>query len=341
MLTTLVAYKLLSPGDTPSQAVKRLVAILRHHPRFEEDFAQSIPKGLNEDGEARWLLCRAAVWPDQVRTAKPNKPLYPPLPAQQGSYNRSPWHFIDTPLVILAYGSSDDQAKALEEKARTNLNLSTEVPADEKDVKNILQAIGFNRERFVHGNPAEQAVALCWLLHTLGDIHQPLHACVAFSVRTLDPEHHHQGDGGGNGIRLADKKSLHGIWDAAPDDSPDPVYDKDESFDQRYDRAYARALKQIGPLLADADLIAKGKTAADEKDPKQWARESFELAKEKVYVPEIRKRIIAADQDDKKPARGVFVYLPDGYVDRAHEIGKLRVVQAGYRTAEFLKSVLQ
>jgi hypothetical protein len=341
MLTMLIAYKQLSPGDSPSQAVKRLVAILKHHPRFQEDFARSMPKGLNEDGEARWLLCRASDWSDQVHMCKRNKPLYPPLPAQQGSYNRSAWHFIDTPLVILAYGTSDDQAKALEKKARAHLNLSTEVPADEKDVKNILQAIGFNRERFAKGNPAEKAVALCWLLHALGDIHQPLHALVAFSVRALEPEHHHQGDGGGNAIRLADKGSLHAIWDAAPDDSPDPVYDKNEPFDQRYDRAYARALKQIEPLLADAALNAQGKRAADEKDPKQWARESFELAKEKVYVAEIRKRIIAADQDEKKPARGVFVQLPDGYRDSAHEIGKLRVVQGGYRTAEFLKSMLR
>ncbi len=236
MLTTLVAYKLLSPGNSPSQAVKRLVAILKHHPRYEEDFASSMPKGLDEDGEARWLLCRASDWPDQVRTAKPNKALYPPLPARQGSYNRSNWHFIDTPLLILADGTSDDQARALAEKARTRLNLSTEVPADEKpddekNVKNILQAIPFNRERFAHGKPAEQAVALCWLLHLLGDIHQPLHVCSAFSVRALEPEHHHQGDGGGNAIILADKRNLHAVWDAAPDDSPDPVYDKNEAFD--------------------------------------------------------------------------------------------------------------
>ena len=36
---------------------------------------------------------------------------------------------------------------------------------------------------------------------------------------------------------------------------------------------------------------------------------------------------------------GVFVRLPDDYLDRAHEIGKLRVVQGGYRTAEFLKGL--
>ena len=65
----------------------------------------------------------------------------------------------------------------------------------------------------------------------------------------------------------------------------------------------------------------------------------FRLAKEKVYVAEIRKRIITADHRDNTSSRGMFVKLRDGYRDRAQEIGKLRVVQADYRTAEFLKSL--
>jgi hypothetical protein len=253
--------------------------------------------------------------------------------------NRSPASFRLGKNGRVTNFRSDDEVKALEKKARTHLNLSTEVPGDEKDVKNILQAIPFNRARFAHGNPAEQAVASCWLLHLLGDIHQPLHVSAAFSVRALEPEQHHQGDGGGNAIILADKRSLHAVWDAAPDDSPDPVYDKNEAFDKRYDRAYARALKQIEPLLADADLAAQGKQAAGEKDPKQWTRESFELAKEKVYDANVREKIIANDRDLLHSYHGVFVRLPDDYRDRAHEIGKPRVVQSGYRTAAFFNGL--
>ena len=37
-----------------------------------------MPKGLSEDGQARWLLCRASVWPDQVRNDRDNPPSYPP-----------------------------------------------------------------------------------------------------------------------------------------------------------------------------------------------------------------------------------------------------------------------
>ncbi len=74
-----------------------------------------------------------------------------------------------------------------------------------------------------------------------------------------------------------------------------------------------------------------------EKDPKQWARESLELAKETVYGARIRDKIIANDRDQLHSYRGVFVRLSDDYRDRVHEIGKLRVIQGGYRTAEFLK----
>lgn len=339
MLTTLVAYKQLSPGDTPSAAVQKLVAILKHHPRFQEDFAASLPKGLTADGEARWLLCRASVWPDQIRMDRENEPSYPPQPAKQGSYHRGIWHYIDTPLLIVAEGTGAEQIKALEEKARALQHLSTDVPAEEKDVTNALQAIAFNRQRFAHGQPAEQAVALCWLLHVLGDIHQPLHASCGFSSVALNPVAYPAGDKGGNAIQLGEHRNLHALWDAAPDAAPDAGHDPGEPFDERYQRAYSRALKQIDPLLADAGLNAQGKLAAREKDPKQWVRESFELAKDKVYVAEIRKQILAADQDPKRPEGAVQVQLPDGYRDRAHEIGKLRVVQGGYRTAEFLKGM--
>ncbi len=159
MLTVLVAYKQLSPGDTPSPAVKRLVAILKQHPRYQEDFAAAMPKGLSETDEARWLLCRAAVWPDQIRNDRDNPPTFPPQPDKQGSYGRGIWHYIDTPLLIVPEGTSAERVKAREEKARQGQDLATDVPSDESQVKNALQAIAFNRQRFARGKPEEQAVA--------------------------------------------------------------------------------------------------------------------------------------------------------------------------------------
>jgi hypothetical protein len=339
-LTLLVAYKQLSPGDAPSESIQKLVAILKHHPRFQEDISRSMPKGLSADGEARWLLCRAADWPDQIRGDRDNPPAYPPQPAKRGSYHRGIWHYIDTPLMIVAPGTDADLVKALEGKARAAQYLAADPPDAEADVKNALQAIAFNRQRLAHGRPEEKAVALCWLLHVIADLHQPLHATAAFSLRVLEPAAHPHGDEGGNAIHLEDKRNLHALWDAAPDASPDATYDPAEPFDQRYDRAYIRALKQFDRLLADGDLAAKGRLASAEKDPKQWARESYELARDKVYTGEIREQILAADRAAADSQSELSVKLPAGYRAQAHEIGKLRVVQGGYRTAVFLQGLL-
>ena len=339
MLTVLVAYKQLSPGGTPSEAIKRLVAILKHHPRFQEDFAASMPKGLSEDAEARWLLCRASVWPDQIRGDRDSPPSYPPDPTKQGSYNRGNWHYIDTPLVIVPKGTSADEAKDLEAKGRALQELGAECPKDEAKVKNVLQAIAFNREKFIHGKPDEQAVALCWLLHLIADLHQPLHAVTAFSPHLLDPAAHANGDQGGNAIHFTEGGNLHALWDAAPDAAPDRSFDPDEPFDRRYDRAYARAEKQFNSLISDAELLAQGKKAAGELDPVRWARESYDLAGSDVYTAEIRERILAATQSPEQPANGVTIELPDGYRAKAHALGKRRVAEGGYRTAAFLAEI--
>ena len=65
------------------------------------------------------------------------------------------------------------------------------------------------------GTPVEdKALHLSWILHQLGDIHQPLHAVARFS-RVL-PE----GDRGGNGVHLPNPRrqrdwsnNLHAYWD--------------------------------------------------------------------------------------------------------------------------------
>jgi hypothetical protein len=336
ILTVLVAYKQLSPGNTPSETVKRLVAILKHHPRFQEDFAAAMPKGLTEDGEARWLLCRASVWPDQIRTDRDNPPSFPAEQGKQGSFHRGNWHYIDTPLCILPKGAGAEQAKELEAKGRALQPLGTDCPTDEAKVKNVIQAIAFNHQRLAHGTPGEQAVALCWLLHLLGDIHQPLHAVTAFSPHLLNPASQPNGDKGGNGIRLATGGNLHALWDAAPDATPDASFDPDEPFEHRYQRAYDRAVKQGDEILASKDLLAQGKKAAGELDPAHWARESFDLASSDVYTAEVREKILAADQAPEQSDEGVAIQVSDSYRAKAHAIGKRRVVEGGCRMAAFL-----
>jgi hypothetical protein len=331
IMTALVAYKQLSPGDAPSTAVKKLVSILKHHPRFQEDFASAMPNGLSEADAARWLFCRAAVWPDKVREDSTNPASFPPNPQREGSYSREQWHFIDTPLLILSSEASAEQARDLEATARAGLNLSADAPAAESSVGNVLQAIAFNRKILDRGKPSEQAVALCWLLHTMGDIHQPLHAASAYSTRVFQPGKNPGGDLGGNLVKLAGGGTLHSLWDAAAEDEQ-VVSDPTKSFNERYELSYSRAEKLAAQLLADGKYRSKGELAGREKDVRQWAHESFDLDKEKVYTAEVRNAILNA--------RSVrfSVRLPHGYRAQAHEIAELRVVQAGFRMAEFFRT---
>ena len=53
-----------------------------------------------------------------------------------------------------------------------------------------------------------KAVAYCWLMHLVGDIHQPLHFTALFSQDRFP-----QGDRGGNDIPLTQGRNLHALWD--------------------------------------------------------------------------------------------------------------------------------
>jgi hypothetical protein len=63
---------------------------------------------------------------------------------------------------------------------------------------NILTALTDNEKVAKTGADADKAVAVCWLMHLVGDIHQPLHA-----VSYYDDDHP-KGDRGGKLLRARD-----------------------------------------------------------------------------------------------------------------------------------------
>ena len=100
---------------------------------------------------------------------------------------------------------------------------------------------------------------LVWLLHLVGDVHQPLHATARFSQEAP------QGDRGGNDIRLCDEdeceKNLHSFWDQAA--------------------GIGTRIKEIMEAADDLDEPAAEKLEIS--DPQKWIEESFEIAKASVY----------------------------------------------------------
>src|SRR5262249_7972913 len=139
-----------------------------------------------------------------------------------------------------------------------------------------------------NASAGEKAIALCWLMHLVGDAHQPLHAVSLFTIE------YPQGDRGGNRIFIRARPGggilkLHELWDGLILGSG------------RFTDAKNEATKlRLRPDLAREKLI-------ELSDPsfERWTQESFELAKHAAYLD--GKSIGSPTRDDATPA------VPDGY----------------------------
>lgn len=150
---------------------------------------------------------------------------------------------------------------------------------------------------------AERLLALKYLLHFVGDMHQPLH----------DADNH---DKGGNCVLVSlggpRQVNLHSYWDTT-------------------------ALQGLGDdPQAIAEMLARritpeSKAAWEKGDPAAWALEGFDLAQTVVY------RIGAKPGcgSDQSP-----VSLPPGYDEKAREIVTIQLEKAGVRLASVLNHAL-
>ncbi|HEY3898038.1 MAG TPA: S1/P1 nuclease [Chthoniobacter sp.] len=98
----------------------------------------------------------------------------------------------------------------------------------------------------------DRAWALTWVLHLVGDLHQPLHCCSKASPR--NPK---KSDEGGNLFKYEDSE-LHSFWDALPKKQYDA--DQDE---------YVSSLVSIAKTLPQ--------TQTDDLDLTHWVNEAHDL----------------------------------------------------------------
>jgi S1/P1 Nuclease len=207
-----------------------------------------------------------------------------------------PLHFIDKPF-------SDD---------------GTPLPTDLPEPDNIVKALEDNVNILKTSTDKNaQAQALRFIIHFVGDIHQPLH-----SATRVDSDHP-EGDRGGNLVKIkipgANGKlkttNLHSYWDGGitkfpptgPNFAPPP-------------------LSQIAPAVALA-LAGNPDTDPNLKldEPENfngWADESFELAKQVVY---------SGITNNGKPSAA--------YNKKALKTARKRVAWGGYRLAALLNSI--
>lgn len=313
MQIALLAYDQL---DAPTQ--RRLVELLRKHPRFQADFVRNMPAELTSDAQrARWIFAFAATWPDVARE----------LP----EYHHGTWHWVNYPLSLeggklsncrearKAFPASVQRVHALlaERAAKDPAGRPAPPapPADDPAKDSLLDALPRMRAKLhdAKAPPAERALALSWVLHLVADAHQPLHAVALFTPRVFAT-----GDRGGNEISAGERGSLHVLWDG--------VLGGDEPF--------ASVEQKIAQLKADGVLVRAGEHARTDLTPARWLEEDCELARSFVYVPAVLGAVqrFEAEGREGKPE----VSLPTTYVDTATATARERAMQAAGRLAAWL-----
>ena len=172
-LTAIIAWQQLSEN-----AQQKIATVLASHPDYERWQKRA------KSDQVSAIFAEASTWPDDIR----NDPRFhdesgtaPPIPGLPDNGRHKNWHYVDL--------ASDGSIKAglLDQKIE-EFSKSLRSTASERQI----------------------SYALPWLLHLVGDIHQPLHVG-------------RHGDEGGNEVDIENPfnprlpiSSLHTYWDDLP-----------------------------------------------------------------------------------------------------------------------------
>lgn len=162
-------------------------------------------------------------------------------------------------------------------------------------------------------DPAQRAIALCWLFHVTGDMHQPLHAGHRMDGRF--PLTDYAGTKGWvRRIANAAPETLHHFWDTAADRAEEDVAGAE---------AIAAAVEANPPAVEEegADLVAAYRS---------WVKESERAAADTAY-PDIM------EAEARRPEKAGL--LSQDYVARARSLAERRIGQAGERLGDLLAAV--
>lgn len=279
---------------------KAISNLLKQHPHYNLLLATNVPPGVDTN---EWVFLRASVWPDMVR---PSRSPGREKPDDITKYHRSQWHYINIPYVLPADAGRISAA-------------SFTIPTT-----NILWALtnALTVLNDPHTEPPDKAVSLCWLLHLVGDLHQPLHAA------TLLSDAFPQGDQGGNLLAIADTSqtpmNLHSFWDQClgTGDSYEFIASLADNI------AYA---SQYDPRKLPEYKL--------NKTIRKWADESFVAAKTFAYSEgELKFVEWRAYNSGQIPAADV-PRLKASYLLNANDVSRCRVSLAGRRLVDLLNGI--
>jgi hypothetical protein len=235
---------------------------------------------------------QAARWADDIRS-------------NDRAQNRPRWHYINFPF------KPDGQPASVQTREPEPVNILTALAENDGVMKNV------------SNDPERRAIALAWLFHLVGDIHQPLHTSQLFTVD------YSQGDRGGNEIcvrvtQAGQPMDLHRFWDGVITSSQNLTRLRNEATALRNRQEFQRS--QLTELA--------------KRDFESWAKESFEIAPKIAYLNGGQIGIPKGGNKDCSMAAAAPV-LPVGYVVSASRIADRRMILAGYRLADLLIRLTQ
>jgi hypothetical protein len=281
----MVVAKLAWDKLTPAQR-QAAITILKSHPHYAEFLAADRPDNFDEDV---WVFVRAATWPDWIKSHHRESHLSFPK-----------WHYINIPYV--------PEGSSLKE---------SDFPAASP---NVVEQISVAGKKVKEGSATDKAIYLCWLLHLVGDIHQPLHCAEMFSERF--PE----GDRGGNLLLIrighSRPRPLHPIWDGLLGTSTS--WSSIQGTVVEVGQAEQANQAQINTELHSATT------------PDAWAAEGVAAAKKTAYLSG---KLDVANSDDQPSQEDVPV-VPDDYMKNAGACARIAVAKAGIRLATALSTAL-
>jgi len=229
----------------------------------------------------REFFMAVATWPDIVRGVCTN-------------YNNPEWHYVDH----FWSGTSDDPNDPPHDLDRqiAQTNAGERLKAFRNLVNSSLPA-------------KERAIMLGWILHLVGDIHQPLHT----SGRVTNFHHESDGDNGGNDFKLGSGLTLHFYWD----DIIERSKPHNESL-RHYEERLGRKLQDDFPLASFDGTLQPGNIDG-------WILESLKKAKDNAY-PSALNRNQLPNSDYKK---------------NTFDVSRKAIAESGYRLANLLTQAFE
>jgi hypothetical protein len=280
-------------------AYKRLDAPVRENVdallKLNNDYAKGTAGAPDDKTAKLYAFVHAATWADDIKT-------------KEYGYKRDS---VDSPTAGQNIGYADRNQHAYWHYKDINFSPDgTPLPASDP-VDLVTQA-----KLMIAALPAPSGASddvrsydLVWLLHLVGDAHQPLHAVGRFTKQIPN------GDAGGNAELVipatGETIALHAYWDREFGGYSPPyiaVFDADER-------------DGLGS-------VAVNDAAAKIDDPQKWIEESAELAKRYAYAPPVSL--------GRNP-----VLLTRDYETNARNIARSQAALAAARLADLLNEALR